>query len=175
MFAVGPHDGALRRAIAAYKFGGDRWRGPVLGRLLAGLLDARPTWFEEYDRIVAVPAFTGPGARRRWDPVGEIFATLAAIAGPTWVCEPAVVVKRAETPPMSGRSRRDRVAAAEGPLRRALAVPDPARVRGGRVLVVDDVLTEGSTLREVALALLGAGAEEVAGLVLARRGACSSR
>jgi predicted amidophosphoribosyltransferase len=35
--------------------------------------------------------------------------------------------------------------------------------------VFDDVFTEGSTLREVARALLMAGAEEVAGVVLARQ------
>jgi predicted amidophosphoribosyltransferase len=41
-------------------------------------------------------------------------------------------------------------------------------VAGARILVLDDVLTEGSTLREVARALRHAGAREVAGLVLAR-------
>ncbi len=69
---------------------------------------------------------------------------------------------------MRGRSRLDRQRLARGPLRQALLVPDPERLVGARVLVVDDVLTEGSTLREVARALRLAGAEEVAGLVLAR-------
>ena len=36
-------------------------------------------------------------------------------------------------------------------------------------MVIDDVFTEGSTLREVARALMLAGAEEVAGLTLARQ------
>jgi predicted amidophosphoribosyltransferase len=37
------------------------------------------------------------------------------------------------------------------------------------VLLVDDVATTGSTLREAARALADAGAERIAGLVLARR------
>ena len=62
-----------------------------------------------------------------------------------------------------------RRAVAEGSLRRALRVVAPRQVAGARILVVDDVFTEGSTLREVARTLLMVGAEEVAGLVLARQ------
>ena len=36
-------------------------------------------------------------------------------------------------------------------------------------MVIDDVFTEGSTLREVTRALILAGADEVAGLTLARQ------
>jgi predicted amidophosphoribosyltransferase len=60
-------------------------------------------------------------------------------------------------------------AIAEGPLREALSVPDPGRVAGRRVLVFDDVYSEGFSLREMARTLLDAGAVEVSGVVLARR------
>jgi predicted amidophosphoribosyltransferase len=50
----------------------------------------------------------------------------------------------------------------------AFAVPAPARVRGRRVLVVDDVMTSGSTLAECARTLLEAGAAEVLAGALAR-------
>ena len=42
------------------------------------------------------------------------------------------------------------------------------RFDGARVLVVDDVMTSGATLTEVALALRAAGALSVENLVLAR-------
>ena len=61
-----------------------------------------------------------------------------------------------------------RQAIACGPLRRALCVAAPGAVAGARVLVLDDVLTDGSTLREVGRVLRRAGAREVAGLILAR-------
>ena len=169
VFALGLHEAALRRSIASYKYRGERWWAGVFARLLAGYLRAHPLWFEEYDVVVPMPAYQGRGARRTWDPVGFLFADLAAIIGSEWDCDDRLIAKLTETPPMSGRSRWERVAVAEAALRPALVVPDPSRVAGRRILVVDDVLTEGSSLREVAVALLAAGAEEVTGLVLARR------
>jgi predicted amidophosphoribosyltransferase len=69
---------------------------------------------------------------------------------------------------MVGHSWSERKAIAEGPLRAALAIPHPDEVIGKRVLVIDDVFTEGFTLREVARALRLAGALEVSEVVLAR-------
>jgi len=57
---------------------------------------------------------------------------------------------------------------AEGPLRAALNVNDAASVAGKRILIVDDVFTEGFTIREVARSLILAGAVEVSEVVLAR-------
>jgi len=51
---------------------------------------------------------------------------------------------------------------------RAFLAIDPARVRGRRVVLVDDVMTTGATLTACAEALLEAGASSVAGLVVAR-------
>jgi predicted amidophosphoribosyltransferase len=80
-----------------------------------------------------------------------------------------LVVKEFETPALAGLNRPARRTCAEGALRESLRVPDPRAVSGCRILVIDDVFTEGSTLREVARALILAGAEEVAGLTLARQ------
>jgi predicted amidophosphoribosyltransferase len=168
VFAAGVHAGGLRRAIVGYKYGGERWWAGVFARVLAGWLDRRAPWTEDFDAIVAMPAYSGPGARRHWDPVAEMVGALGALVGSAWSIEADLVRKIAETRPMSGSTRRDRVTIASRELRVALEVPDPRRVRGARLLVVDDVLAEGSTLREVALALRRAGAAEVAGLVLAR-------
>ncbi|HET9071541.1 MAG TPA: phosphoribosyltransferase family protein [Acidimicrobiales bacterium] len=168
VFAVGAYRGGLRRAVLRYKYGGETWWAGVFGGLVAAYLDAHAGWFEEFDLLTGVPAYTGAGGRRRWDPVSGILAEVAAAAPPGWAVEPGAVVKRSETPPLSGTGRTDRLEVAGSRLREALHVPRPADVAGRRVLVLDDVLTEGSTLREVALALRVAGAREVAGLVLAR-------
>jgi predicted amidophosphoribosyltransferase len=56
----------------------------------------------------------------------------------------------------------------EGELRESLRVPDPGSVAGKRILIVDDVFTEGFTIREVARALRAAGAVTVSEIVLAR-------
>lgn len=169
VWSIGPHAGAWRRALVGYKYRAEvRW-APILGRVLVGYLDEHMPWFDDYHLLLPMPAFTGRMARRPWDPVGELAAVARRLAGPRWELDRGLVVKDRETPALVGLSRVARRACAEGPLRRALRVPAPEAVAGGRVLVIDDVFTEGSTLREVARALILAGAEEVAGLTLARQ------
>ena len=53
-------------------------------------------------------------------------------------------------------------------IRKAFSIPDPERVRGRRILLVDDVYTTGSTLGECARILVKGGAEAVGALTLAR-------
>lgn len=168
VYPCGAYEGALRHGLVRYKYRGERWWAPVFASMIADLLAAQPTWFEEFDVIVGVPAYVGPGSRRRWDPVGGVLETLTSKLDPGWFVAPGAVVKRAETPPMQGRPWVARQAVAAGPLRRCLHVPDPAVLDGARVLVVDDIMTEGSTINEVARAVRRAGALEAAGLVVAR-------
>jgi predicted amidophosphoribosyltransferase len=168
VFSLAVHRGALRHALLRYKYREERWWATQFAKMVAGYLESNATWFEEFHVLGAVPAFEGPGARRRWDPVRLILEELGRLVGDVWRVDPGLVTKRVETPAMQGLDWGARQAAASGPLRDALAVPTPSLVSGSRVLVFDDVMTEGSTLREVARALRLAGAAEVAGLVLAR-------
>jgi predicted amidophosphoribosyltransferase len=168
VWAVGEHRGWLRHAIARLKYGAERrWAAPLAGLLAAYLLDHAPS-FDDVDLVVGVPSHAG----RSLDHVGLLLAGVAPVVGDLWpVAAPdAVLAKRTETRPLAAAPtvavRRLRAAVE---VRAAMVVTDGAAVRGARVLVVDDVLTDGSTLREVALALRRAGAVAVSGLVLARQ------
>jgi len=93
----------------------------------------------------------------------------AAIEEPIkWPFAYDLIVKDHATERFVGKNWQQRKAIAEGPLRDALRVPDPDVIEGKRILIVDDVFTEGFTIREVAKALLDAGADEVSEIVLAR-------
>jgi predicted amidophosphoribosyltransferase len=164
---VGTYQGVLRQAVMAFKYHDEVDRAAELGGMLARYVAGNATWFEEYDVMTGVPSYGGAGRRRDWDPVGRLVEEMAGPLGRSWELRTDLVAKVAETPAMSGRSRWERTRIAEGPLRRALR-PGTVDLSGARVLVVDDVFTEGSTLREVARVLRRSGAEEVAGLVLAR-------
>jgi predicted amidophosphoribosyltransferase len=167
VFPVATHDRELRRAIAGYKYRRREWLADIFAAMLADYLHARMTWFEDFDLLAGVPAYRGGGGRG-WDPVGLILERLAGRLDPGWDVVPDLLVKRAETPRMQGRSWSSRQMVAVGPLRRALLVGRPRKAEGARILVFDDVMTEGGTLREVARCLRAAGAAEVAGLVLTR-------
>jgi predicted amidophosphoribosyltransferase len=169
VFSVGAHRGALRGAITRYKYRGERRLGRTFAAMACSFVEDHPTWFEEFDLLTSVPSFTGAGARRSWDPVGTIVEEMAARLGAAWTVDASVLVKTAETPCMTRLSWSERQAVARGPLRRSLAVTDPARIAGAQILLFDDVMTDGSTLREAAGHLRRAGASDVAALVLARR------
>ena len=68
-----------------------------------------------------------------------------------------LLVRTKRTPPLQGMTRRQRRKAVAG----AFAVAPAANLRGRTVVLVDDVLTTGSTADGCARALLRAGAERV--------------
>jgi len=155
-------------AVMSYKYGEERWWADVLGRILVGFLDDHREDFERYDVITTGAIYVGPRAQRLWDYLSLILDA-AAREGSAWPFAPGLIDKSGPTGRFLGISAEDRQRIAEGELRAALSIPDPERVAGRRVLVFDDVYSEGFSLREMARVLLRAGATEVAGLVLTRR------
>lgn len=155
-------------ALCRYKYDEDRSWAETLGRILAGFLEEHRPDLERYDLITTGALYVGPQARRLWDHL-RLVLDAAERHAPTWPFAPDLIHKSGPTGQFLGRSVETRRAIAEHSLRAALTVPQAHRVAGKRVLVVDDVYSEGFSLREMARALTAAGAAEVAGLVLARR------
>jgi predicted amidophosphoribosyltransferase len=155
-------------AVSQYKYDQDREWAPILGRILVGFLEERRTELAGYDLITTGALYVGPRAKRLWDTL-RLILDGALAAGPDWPFVPDLITKSGPTGQFLGRSVETRRAIAEHSLRDALAVPRPELVAGRRILVLDDVYSEGFSLREMARVLVGAGAAEVAGLVLARR------
>jgi predicted amidophosphoribosyltransferase len=169
VWSLAPLAGPWRWAVWRFKYRGEKGWAAVFARLLVGFLDDRMPWFDSYDVLVPMPSCAGTGARRPWDHVGAIASAMGPLCGDRWPIRSGAVGKVSETPAFAGLSLAQRRACAESSLRRSLRVQEPDTVAGARILVLDDVFTEGSTLREVARALRRAGAIEVAGLVIARQ------
>jgi predicted amidophosphoribosyltransferase len=169
VFAISTLTGTLERAIWAYKGSGKRGWAAIFGRVLVGFLDEQG--IDWHDLIVASPTFVGDGGRA-WDHTGEVISAAAVEAGGRYPLDAGgvrAVVQTAPTRTFKELGWKERKVEAEGPLRRALSVPDPGRVAGKNILVYDDVFTEGFKIREVARALLKAGATSVSEVVLARQ------
>jgi len=171
--AISMRTGQMQRAISRYKYDGKRgWRA-IFGRILVGYLGEHSQHFEGYDAILPSPTFVGPGAERDFDHT-RLIVEAAEVEEPlAWPFEYDMVVKEAKTERFAsrggGKPWSERKEIAEGPLRQALRVPDKSRVAGKRILVFDDVFTEGFTIREVAKVLIEADAAEVSEVVLARQ------
>jgi predicted amidophosphoribosyltransferase len=167
VWAIGEHRGALRHAIAALKYRGERRYAAPLGRLVAGFLVEHAPSFDDVGVIVGTPGTLSWA--RPCDHTGEILTAACSLIGELWRIDTALLAKTEATRPLMGTTAGLRRLRAAGELRASLAVTDPGAVAGQRILAVDDVFTDGSTLREVAGALRRAGASAVSGLVLARQ------
>ena len=106
---------------------------------------------EPVDAVVCVPA--AAAARLRGDHAADLLAaSLAARLGAAYA--PRLLEKRRATERQSGLPLARRAENVHGAFRARRGAP-------GRVLLVDDVATSGSTARECARALLAAGARDV--------------
>ncbi|MCW2697148.1 MAG: phosphoribosyltransferase [Modestobacter sp.] len=168
IYTVTSRPEAMWDAVMSYKYDDQREWADVLGRVLVGYLDHHRDELQRFDLITTGAIYVGPDAQRLWDYL-RLVLDAAHRHGPDWPFVPGLVHKARPTGRFLGISRAARREIAEGELRAALSVPARDRVAGRRVLVFDDVYSEGYSLREMARALLAAGATEVAGLVLTRR------
>ncbi len=117
---------------------------------------------EDCDAISPTPMHRARLFKRRYNQAAEIARPLARLAHRRYL--PDALVRGRDTGGQGGRSRRGRREAVRG----AFAVPDPRRVEGRRILLVDDVLTTGATAEACARALKKAGAAAVHLAVVAR-------
>lgn len=168
IYTVSSQPDEMWNAIMSYKYEEERGWAGVLARILVGYLDDRRDEMEHYDLITTGAIHVGPNAPRLWDYL-QLILDAAGREGPDWPFVPGLIDKSVPTGRFLGISPEARREIAEGELRAALSVPEPDRVAGRRILVFDDVYSEGYSLREMARVLLEAGAAEVAGLVFARR------
>jgi ComF family protein len=156
--ALGPFGGALARAVRHIKFGGRRDVARTLGGLLAGYIAFGA------DVIVPIPLHPARLRERGFNQAALVADAVAATLGIP--IETEAIQRINATAPQSRlplAARRANVRGAFG------AGPRASEVFGRRVLVIDDVVTTGSTLTSCADSLYACGAEEVIGAALAIR------
>jgi ComF family protein len=145
-------------AIRALKFRRRLDYVPAFASILQARFGALPPGI---DALLPVPLHWRRQLRRGFNQAAELCAPLAAATGlPTL----AGIERVRSTPYQSGLEAVRR----RQSLRGAFAVRQPVTSR--HVLIIDDVMTTGTTCRELAHAVIGAGALEVSVMALARAG-----
>lgn len=155
------HEGVARKIVHGLKFSD---RADLAGMMAEWMQRAGREVIDDSDLIVAVPLHRARLFARRYNQSAELARTLARLSGKPFL--PAAVRRIRATRQQIGlglRARQDNV-------RGAFSV-DPASVdllTAKKALLVDDVLTTGSTVEAVTRALLRAGASQVSVLTFAR-------
>jgi ComF family protein len=156
-------DGPLQALLHLVKYSGRTSLGRLMGEELGGMAAVRAG---QFDMLVPVPLHPVKLRERGYNQSLVIASGAAAQAGRP-VC-PEVLERTRYTASQTRLSPAGRAQNVAG----AFRVPPASRSRlgGKRVLLVDDVLTTGSTLRECALALREAGVSGVQAAAVALAG-----
>ena len=155
------YDEASRGLILRFKHGDHQPFAPLFARWISR---AAAPLLDEADAVVPVPLHRLRLLSRRFNQAAEIARPLAREAGLDYLAD--ALVRQTRTTSQGGKSARGRRLNVKKAF--ALTADGQRRVRGRRILLVDDVLTTGATAETCARALLEAGARAVDLAVVAR-------
>lgn len=153
IFAATLYNDASRKLVLALKHGRRIALAPMMGRQMA----ARLPPLDADTLIVPVPLHRWRLWRRGYNQAALLAQEIARASGATLLVDG--LDRRKPTPSLGGLGRKARQRALSGAI-----VPNPrhlARIKGKRVLLVDDVLTSGATSDACVSALKRAGASSV--------------
>jgi len=159
VYAVGAYSGSIKSAIHKLKYRNQLSLAPSLGKLITDTLTEQTGTFTP-DCIIPVPLHVSRLRRRGYNQALEIARPVAKrLKAPL---EPMLLRRERNTPQQQGLTAKER----QKNLRNAFTLTRPTAAR--RVLLVDDVMTTGETLRECSRVLIDGGIEEVRVAVLGR-------
>jgi len=161
-FRLGVYGGILREVILRMKYGRDEILAASVGSIWADHCAERFRMLEP-QVVMPVPLHWWRRWRRGYNQAEPLAVALAERLG--LPCDARSLRRIRYTRPQTNQSATARRENMRGAFRSA----DGVAIRGRTILLIDDVLTTGSTLSEAARALKGAGAARVVAAVLAHR------
>jgi ComF family protein len=162
--SYGEYEGSLRGLIHLLKYEGVVPAAPVLGELLADAISELLPDCGNSAVIVPVPLHANKRRARGFNQAERLARYAVKYLPRKLELAPQVLVRQRATDSQVGLTREQRLEN----LRGAFHVERPALIRGRKVIVVDDVMTTGTTVSECARVLKHAGAERVWAATVAR-------
>ncbi|MGL4637853.1 MAG: ComF family protein [Beijerinckiaceae bacterium] len=152
--AVAHHNGAARDMVHKLKYGDRQELAIAMGQLMA---TSAAEVFANADVLVPVPLHWTRLWQRRFNQAAALANVISVQTG--IACDPTLLRRRKRTLRQVGLTRPQRQQNLQG----AFVVPESTRaaVMGRRVVLIDDVMTTGSTANASARALIKAGASAV--------------
>jgi ComF family protein len=159
--AVGRYESTLLEAIHRFKYNGRISIGEVLGKLMAEFV--YPAFnIRDYSLIMPVPLHP---KRLRERGFNQSVVLAKEVSKRLHISLDFMTLRRhIYTDPQISLGKKER----EVNVRGAFSVTDSAKVKGQEIILVDDVYTSGSTVKECARVLMKNRADRVAVLTLAR-------
>lgn len=154
------YDEASKNLILALKFMDKTENAKVLAKWLN--IAGKDIWQEGVDILVPIPLHYTRLVKRKYNQSALLAKELSKL------CHIPVnytsVIKHKATKPQVAFSGKERIQNVKG----VFSVKHQDKIKGKRVVLIDDVMTTGSTLKECALAIKAAGAKSVDTLTVAR-------
>lgn len=160
--SYGEYDSGVRELIHLLKYAGVIPAAKPLGKLLAQSIEQLRLDAEAV--VVPVPLHSSKRRERRFNQSELIARAALKHLSPHFELSHGVLVRERPTRSQVGLDREARIQNMHG----AFRVSAPEQIKGRTVVVVDDVMTTGTTVSECARILKRAGAERVFAATVAR-------
>ncbi len=174
VWAVSNYDGLIKESIHLLKYNGKTVLASPLGQLMFDLFVKKyhtgNNNNDKIDWIVPIPLYRWRMMKRGFNQafllVKDFRSSWCRLKGeePSWQVNYQLLARKKNTKSQTGFTRERRQKNMAG----AFMVKDCEKIRGSRILLVDDVHTTGATTLEAAKVLYAEGADVVDVLVLAK-------
>lgn len=155
------YDDISRSLVLGFKHGG---RTEGLKMFAGHMRRAGRAMLQDADYLVPVPLHMSRRVKRRYNQSALLARALAKISAPAF--DPDILLRHRATSSQGGRSASSRRRNVQGAFR--IRESAAARIKGAKIVLIDDVMTTGATLESCARTLKRGGAVNVSALTLAR-------
>lgn len=159
LYGLAWYEGAWRKLLLDLKYGDKPYLARNIGRLLGESLQGLEEW-PAPELVTAIPLFPAKKRERGYNQAALLARRVGSELGIPYI---PLLARVRSTLPQTSLSRKERRENVKG----AFSCIEGARLQGKRILLVDDIFTTGSTMREASRVLATAGAGEIVGAVAA--------